>query len=93
MRTSLRGRTAGGRIDFVTELHVQIPDDVAERLARRAEREHTTPEQLASDAVRSYVGPPPGSPRRPLGFIGLGQSGRSDVSERAEEILRAELGG
>jgi len=73
----------------VTELHVRIPDDVAERLAARAEREHTTPEELASDAVRSYVGTLPRPGVRPLGFIGLGHSGRSDLSERVKEIRQA----
>jgi hypothetical protein len=29
-------------------------------------------------------------PRR-LGFVSLGASGRSDISEKAEEILRAEF--
>jgi hypothetical protein len=81
--------SVSGTLELVTELHVLIPDEIAERLAERAEREHTTPEQLASDAVRSYVGPPPRTGVRPLGFIGLGHSGRSDLSERVKEIRQA----
>lgn len=76
----------------MVELRVTISDETADALAERARREHTTPEQLASRAVRSYVGasgaPAHGAP----GLIALGASGRSDVSERAEEILRAEFG-
>jgi len=60
--------------------------EVAERLAERARREHTTPEELATEAVRSYVGVTGISMLRRLGFVGLGHSGRSDISERAEEI-------
>ena len=76
----------------VTQLTVVVPDEVAERLVERAVKEHTTPKQLASEAVQSYIGPPvkPGGHR--LSFVGLGRSGRSDLSERVEEILRAEFG-
>jgi hypothetical protein len=84
--------SVGGNLDVVTELHVRIPDDVAERLAERAEREHTTSEQLASDAVATLVGPAPQPTPHKFGFIALGDSGRSDISERAEEILRSDFG-
>ena len=68
-------------------------EDVAERLAERALKEHVSPEELASEAVRSYVGAVVSSTKhRALGFVGLGHSGRSDISERAEEILRADFG-
>jgi hypothetical protein len=74
-------------------IRVEIPEEVAERLAERALKEHVSPEELASEAVRSYVGPAVGSTEpRYLGFIGIGHSGRSDISERAEEILRADFG-
>lgn len=70
-----------------------VSDDVAEHLSERAREEQTTPEQLASQAVRTFLGPgaTPTDGRRPR-FIGLGRSGRSDISERAEEILRADFG-
>jgi len=76
----------------MTELRVTVPDEIAERLADRARRKHTTPERLATEAVRSYVGPANGSGNARPGFIGLDRSGRSDISERAEEILRADFG-
>jgi hypothetical protein len=76
----------------VTELRVVVPDEIAERLAERAQREHTTPEELAIEAVRSYIGPAAVSEGDRARFIGLGHSGRSDISEKAEDILRAEFG-
>lgn len=76
----------------MVELRVVVSDELAEHLAERARQEHTTPEQLASRAVESLLGasgaPDRGEPR----FIALGTSGRSDVSERAEEILRTDFG-
>jgi hypothetical protein len=76
----------------MVELRVVVSDELAEHLAERARQEHTTPEHLASQAVESLLGsagaPDRGRPR----FIALGSSGRSDVSERAEEILRASFG-
>jgi len=75
----------------VTELRVEVPDEIAERLLQRAEREHTTPEALAGEALRSYLGPAPATTRR-LRFVGIGHSGRSDISERAEEILSEHFG-
>lgn len=76
----------------MTELRVNLPDDAVRRLTARAQAEETTPEQLASEAVLSFLadGQPPVAGA--LGFIGIGSSGRTDISERAEEILRAELG-
>jgi predicted NBD/HSP70 family sugar kinase len=76
----------------MVELRVVVSDELAEHLAERARQEHTTPERLATQAVESLLAladaPEHGQPR----FIALGRSGRSDVSERAEEILRASFG-
>ena len=77
----------------MVELRVVVSDEIAEHLAERAREEHTTPEQLASQAVRTFLGPGTASASGRLPrFIGLGRSGRSDISERAEEILRADFG-
>jgi hypothetical protein len=76
----------------MVELRVVVSDELAEELAERARREHTTPEQLASRAVESLYGHDGDAEHGEPGFVALGSSGRSDVSERAEEILRAELG-
>ena len=76
----------------MVELRVVVSDELAEQLAERARQEHTTPEQLASRAVESAYAHDGGSEHGEPGFVALGTSGRSDVSERSEEILRAELG-
>lgn len=69
----------------MTELRVVVPDEVAERLARRAEADGVTPEEAAAEAVGTYVGR-----RRHLAFAGALHSGRGDLAEHAEEILRTE---
>jgi hypothetical protein len=76
----------------MVELRVVVSDELAAHLAERARREHTTPEQLASRAVESLLGSSGAPDREEPGFIALGSSGRSDISERAEEILRADFG-
>jgi nicotinamide mononucleotide (NMN) deamidase PncC len=76
----------------MVELRVVVSDELAEHLAERARQEHTTPEQLASRAVESLYGHDGDTEHGEPGFVALGASGRSDVSERAEEILRADFG-
>ena len=76
----------------MVELRVVVSDQLAEHLAERARKEHTTPEQLATRAVESLFGPDEAADHGEPGFVALGASGRSDVSERAEEILRADFG-
>jgi hypothetical protein len=76
----------------MVELRVVVSDEVAEHLAERARREHITPELLASRAVQSFLGPPASDEYGEPGFIALGSSGRDDISERAEEILRTDFG-
>jgi predicted transcriptional regulator len=74
----------------VTELRVVVPDEIAERLAERARESHVTPEELAGEAVASFLGPTTkhvGTHR--LSFIGIGRSGsRDSVAERHDEVIR-----
>lgn len=76
----------------MVELRVVVSDELAEELARRAREQHTTAEELVSRAAESRY--PIAVPRVPrdLGFVGLGRSGRSDISERHEEIIREDFG-
>jgi streptomycin 6-kinase len=65
--------------DRLHELVDQLDDDAAERLLK---------------AANALVPAPRPSPQGGLPeFVGSFTSGRADVSERAEEILRDELGG
>jgi hypothetical protein len=71
----------------MSEVTIELAEDDAVELAERARRENTTPEQLAAEAVRGFL-----HAQHRLGFVALGASGTHDTAERAEEILRAELG-
>ena len=74
----------------VTELRVVVPDEIAERLAAEAADRGTSTEQVASEVLVLHV--PAAQNRRLPRFVGMGHSGRHDLSERVEEILSAELG-
>lgn len=61
--------------------------------ANRNRTSQTVNTQNSSPRVlSSRCSAPPPQPATVRGFIALGSSGRSDVSERAEEILRADFG-
>jgi metal-responsive CopG/Arc/MetJ family transcriptional regulator len=66
-------------------------DEVLRQLREIAKRETVTVSDLTRKALQEYV-----ARRRPrrsrLSLIGIGRSGRKDVAERAEEILRKGFG-
>lgn len=66
---------------------VKLPDDLDARLRHEAERRSTTVSSLTREALYAFLG---GRARR-LGAAKAGRSGQTDVSERIEEILRAEV--
>ena len=68
---------------------VKISDELDARLRHEAERSGRTISEITREALESYLGV---APRRRLSFAKAGRSGQSDVSERIEEILRAEWG-
>ncbi len=68
---------------------VKIPDDLDARLRHEAQRRGVTIAEISRLALEAYLGV--GQVRRHLGAAGAGRSGRSDVSERIEEILAAEV--
>ena len=63
---------------------VKLPDDLEARLRHEAARRKITIAELTREAIEAHLG------RRRLLAAGAGHSGRDDVSERIEEILRAE---
>lgn len=76
----------------MTELRVELPDDVARRLNERAAAQVTTPERLAGEAVRSYVDAPAvaGSDGHPFAFIGMfdapaGSLGAAEAERQLED--------
>lgn len=68
---------------------VKLPDELDAKLRHEAIRRHTTVSQLTREAIESHLGSRRG--RRRLMAAAAGRSGQSDVSERIEEILRAEV--
>ena len=68
---------------------VKLPDELDARLRHEAERRHTTVSALTREAIETHLGA--GEGRRRLMGAAAGRSGASDVSERIEEILRAEV--
>ncbi len=65
---------------------VKLPDDLDQRLRHEARRRGTTISELTREAISEHLG---GS-KRHLMAAAAGRSGRHDVSERIEEILREE---
>jgi metal-responsive CopG/Arc/MetJ family transcriptional regulator len=60
---------------------VKLPDELDARLRHVAERRGVRISTVVREAIEEYVGR-----RRPRSF-GSGASGRSDISERIEELL------
>lgn len=67
---------------------VKLPDDLDARLRHEAQRRGTTIAEITRAALEAHLGAD-GSRRR-LDAAAAGRSGRSDISERVEEIIRAE---
>ncbi len=68
---------------------MKLPDELDARLRHEAERRQTTVSELTREAIEALLGMSSG--RRQLMAAGAGHSGRSDISERIEDILRAEV--
>ena len=69
----------------MTRITIELADEVAKLVADAAADRGLAPEDVVAEAVSERF-----SPRRTLGFIGLGHSGRGDLSGRVKE-LRQEL--
>jgi hypothetical protein len=67
---------------------ISLPDELAEDMAREAQRRRVSLSEVARDALREHFdGPANGLP-----FVGIGRSGRNDTARRSEEILAHEWG-
>jgi predicted transcriptional regulator len=74
---------------YMKRTTVKIPEALDARLRHEAERRGTTISEISREALEAYlVG---SSGKRRLGAAGAGRSGRSDISERIEEILASEV--
>jgi predicted transcriptional regulator len=68
---------------------IKLPDDLDAHLRHEAERRGITIAEVAREAIAEHLGVAPG---RTLRAAAAGHSGRHDVSERIEDILREEVG-
>ena len=69
---------------------VKLSDELDARLRHEAQRRGTTVSELTREAIEAHLGGGTKGRRRLLA-AGAGRSGRSDVSEQIERILRAEV--
>lgn len=75
---------------YVQRTTVKLSDDLDARLRHEAERRGVTVSELTREAIETFLVVPRG--KRRLLAAGAGASGRSDISERIEEILATEVG-
>lgn len=66
---------------------VKLSDELDAKLRHEARRRGVTVSELTREAIERHLGG-----RRRLLAAGAGRSGRDDVSERIEQILRKEMG-
>lgn len=66
----------------MTKLSVEVPDDVAQRVAVAAAERGVAPEAMAAEVLAQSF-----PARRRLGFIGIGRSAHDDTSERHKEVI------
>lgn len=74
---------------YMKRTTVKIPEALDAQLRHEAARRGMTISEVSREALVAYLGD--STPRRRLGAAGVGRSGCSDVSERIEEILAAEV--
>jgi hypothetical protein len=67
---------------LMTELHVQIPDDVADRLSAEAAQRGVAPETLVGEILAEQLPAP-----RVLGFASLGRSTSGERAADDEDML------
>ncbi len=67
---------------------VKLPDDLDARLRHEARRRGVTIADVTRTALEEHLGV---GRRRRLGARGASRSGRSDISERIEEIIASEI--
>lgn len=80
--------TRPGMLAYMKRTTVKIPDDLDALLRHEAQRRGLTISVITREALEAHLG---ATPRRKLGAAAAGRSGRSDISERIEEILAAEV--
>jgi predicted transcriptional regulator len=78
-----------GMLAYMKRTTVKLPDDLDREVRDEATRRGLTISEWTREAIAAHL--PRQGARRRLLAAGAGASGRSDISERIEEILGAEL--
>ncbi len=73
---------------YMKRTTVKLPDEVDRELREEAARRGITISELTREAIAAYL--PHQRGRRTLRAAGVGDSGRSDISARIDEILAAD---
>jgi hypothetical protein len=73
----------------MTEITLRADDQLVSELQAIAKRESATIEEIAHEALDSYVRAHRQAGPGRYSFIGIGHSGQHDLSSRADEILDA----
>lgn len=76
-------------LTYMQRTTVKLPDDLDARLRHEAQRRGVTVSALTREAIETLLAAPRG--RRRLLAAGAGASGKSDISERIEQILAEEV--
>ena len=76
-------------LTYMQRTTVKLPDDLDARLRHEAQRRGVTVSALTREAIETLLDSPRG--RRHLLAAGAAASGRSDISERIEQILAEEV--
>jgi len=68
-------------------LVIQADEELATALQQVAEQKATTVDAIAKEALRDYLRAQSSRPSRAYSFIGIGHSGKGNLSKQAELIL------
>lgn len=71
----------------MTRLTIEVPDDVAQRVADEAAERGIDPDELAAEVVREHF-----SSDHKLGFVSLGRSTSGRRASEAEDMLTEGFG-
>ena len=80
------GKRGADSLGIMSDLHVRISEDLAERLALEARHRGVGLDQLVTEAIQTHL-PPAGAG---LGFVGIGQAKPGFSVRVAEERMEAE---
>jgi predicted transcriptional regulator len=81
-------RWVHGMLAYVRRTTVKLPDELDARLRHEAQRRGSTIAEVTRAALEAHLGT---GQRRRFDAAAAGRSGHADISERIEEILRAEV--